>query len=509
MAFSASITAWMSRGLLRNTAALYVRGLVALACGIFASRWVFASLGTEGYGIYVLLCGVMAIVVFVNDVAGRATERYLAVAVGRGEDVRAWFGTAVVIHGVLMLAILALGYPLTVLAVEKWLSVPSEWVGDAVKMLMWLFISSAVGVANTPCRNAMAAYGRIGEVALWGCIYPCINLAAAAWMVMHAGRWPVFYVMALACGTIVTEVLVFVRANSLFPECRISRLARPDSMRVMSVLRFAIWRLGADLGALVGKQGLTILVNKLLGPAWNASLGVARTVSNHADSLAVSLGNTLVPQLANEAGAGNAGKLARSAECYSFIMASVFLFFAVPIAVSMEDIFIIWLNQVPPGAVACAWWLMGALAFGEGTRSFFDAVTATGKVPRLYVACGVLQAGMLVAAGLAWCLGFGFNGMTAGVFLMQVALSGVIVALAERRIGTSWRRWLLRAVVPLAASVGVAVLAGGLVRMSLPEVGIVWRTLLASGTAVLVFAGGCWCAGRTCLQRGGEACGSL
>ncbi len=491
--------------LLGNTAALYVRGIVALACGVFASRWVIASLGTEGYGIYVLLCGVTAIAIFANDVASRATERYLAVAVGRGEDVRAWFGTSVVIHGALALALVCLGYPLAVLAVWKWLSIPAGWGADAAGMLRWLFVSSAVVVANTPCRNAMAAYGRIGEVAIWGCVCPCVNLAAAAWMVAHSGRWPVFYVMALACGTIAAEAIVFVRSNCLFRECRVSRLVRPDAARVRAILRFSLWRLGAEMGAMVGKQGLTILVNKVLGPVWNASLGIARAVSNHADSLAVSFGNSLVPQLANEAGAGDVARLARSTERYSFVMAAVFLFFAVPIAVSMEDIFVLWLDQVPPGAVTCAWWLMSALAFGEGSRSFFDAVTASGKVPRLYVACGILQAGMLVAAGLAWWLGYGFDGMMAGVFLMQVALSTVSVVLAERRIGTSWRRWLLRTVAPLGGAVGVAVLAGGLVRMWMLEAGAVWRTLLASGMAMLVFLVGCWRAGRFWLRRGGEA----
>ena len=488
--------------LFHNTVALYGRGMVALVCGLFASRWVISSLGMEGYGIYVLLCGVTAITIFVNDVASRATERYLAVAVGRGEDVRAWFGTSVVIHGALALALVCLGYPLAVLAVWNWLSIPAGWGADAAGMLRWLFVSSAVVVANTPCRNAMAAYGRIGEVALWGCICPCVNFAAAAWMAAHSGHWPVFYVMALACGTIASETIVFVRSNCLFSECRVSRVARPDVARMKAILRFSLWRLGAEAGAMAGKQGLTILVNKLLGPVWNASLGIARTVSNHADSLAVSIGNSLVPQLANEAGAGDAARLARSAERYSFVMASVFLFFAVPIAVSMEDIFILWLNQVPPGAVPCAWWLMAALAFGEGSRSFFDAVTASGKVPRLYVACGVLQVGMLMAAGLAWWMGYGFNGMMAGVFLMQVALSIVSVVLAERRIGTSWRRWLLRAVVPLAASAGVAVLGGWLARVSLSEVGILWRAMLASGTAAAMFTCGCLLIGKVWAWRG-------
>ena len=489
--------------LLGNTAALYARGLVALVCGIFASRWVIASLGTEGYGVYVLLCGVLTIALFANEVAGRATERYLAVAVGSGKNVRDWFGTAVAVHVALAIALVCLGYPLAAYAVDKWLSVPQELAGDAATMLRWQFFSSAVVVANTPCRNAMAAYGRIGEVALWGCLFPCVNLAAAAWMATHEGRWLVFYVTALAYGTIVSEALVFVRANCLFRECRVSRLARPDPMRVLAVLRFSLWRFGADMGAMVGKQGLTVLVNKLLGPTWNASLGIARAVANHSDSLAVSLGNTLVPQLANEAGAGKAGELARSAERYSFIMAAVFLFFAVPIAVSMEDIFVLWLGQVPTGAVTCAWWLLGATAFGEGARSFFDAVTATGKVPRLYVACGVLQAGMLLAAGLAWWLGYGFSGMMAGVFLMQVALSVVSVVMADRRIGTSWRMWLRRTVMPLAGAVGAAVLSGWFVRMSLSDAWIVWRTLLSSGAATLVFSAGCWCAGRGWLTRGG------
>ena len=85
---------------------------------------------------------------------------------------------------------------------------------------------------------------------------------------------------------------------------------------------------------------------------------------------------------------------------------------------------------------------------------------------------------------------------------MQVALSIVSVVLAERRIGTSWRRWLLRAVVPLAASAGVAVLGGWLARVSLSEVGILWRAMLASGTAAAMFTCGCLLIGKVWAWRG-------
>lgn len=487
-----------SHSLMRNIVALYGRGMFVLACGVFSSRWVLSALGKEGYGLYVLLCGVVAVVLFANDVAGRATERYLALAAGGGKDVRGWFNAALSMHVVLTIAVAAIGYPLAMLAVKRFLSIPEAFMPDMLAMLRYLFIAALVQVATTPWRMAMTAYGRIGELALWGCICPTANILAAAWMVTHEGNWMVFYQQALTLGVVLADVVVCMRAHALFPECRVVWTEMKGCLaRLCKMARFAFWRFGCDMGAMVGTHGLTFMVNKLFGPSWNASLGISRTVVNHADGLALSFGDVFGPRLANTAGTDDAGGLVSQTEKFAFLTVSAFLLLAVPLAAGLEDIFAFWLNgQVPPGAVACTWWLMGSLAAGEAARSYFDAVTANGKIPRLYLACGLLQAGTLLAAWLMWYAGLGFERMFAGVFVMQAIRAVVTVVMAERRVGVSWRRWFSRIVLPLGAVTLLALAAGRFVRGAMPDVHLALRALAAIIPAGLVYVVGCWWAGR-------------
>ena len=89
-----------------NMAATYARSLVALACGLFSGRWILMALGEVDYGLFGLVGGMTAFVVFFNDLLAGAVSRYYAVSVGHAQrsavigldECRGWFATALFVH---------------------------------------------------------------------------------------------------------------------------------------------------------------------------------------------------------------------------------------------------------------------------------------------------------------------------------------------------------------------------------------------------------------------------
>ena len=111
-----------NRRIVLNIAATYGRSLFGLAAGFLISRWVLQSLGTTDFGLFGVVGGIMAFVGFVNRTLAMANGRFYAVSVGACrsaddaeaalEECRRWFNAAIVIHVVVPLVLIAVGYPI-------------------------------------------------------------------------------------------------------------------------------------------------------------------------------------------------------------------------------------------------------------------------------------------------------------------------------------------------------------------------------------------------------------
>ena len=119
-----------------NVAASYGRSLVALVCGLFTGRWILMALGQSDYGLYGVVGGLTVFIDFFNMLLADAVARFYGVAVGRAavaqdsaaalEDCRRWFNVALLLHTLLPLTLMAVGYPLGV--------VPPDGHGPAWKL---------------------------------------------------------------------------------------------------------------------------------------------------------------------------------------------------------------------------------------------------------------------------------------------------------------------------------------------------------------------------------------
>ena len=105
-----------------NILATYGRTVFGAACGIFSTRWVLMALGQEDFGLFGLIGSIVLFLTFFNIQLAGALSRFYAYAVGAArvasdgqaglEECRKWFTTGVLIHTVVPMLLVSIGYPI-------------------------------------------------------------------------------------------------------------------------------------------------------------------------------------------------------------------------------------------------------------------------------------------------------------------------------------------------------------------------------------------------------------
>ena len=108
-----------NRRIFLNVLASYGRSILAIACGLFSTRWVLMALGQTDMGLYGLIGGLTLFVSFFNIQFSIAISRYFAHSIGLAnkdgndhravEECRHWFNVAVFIHILLPMILVCVG----------------------------------------------------------------------------------------------------------------------------------------------------------------------------------------------------------------------------------------------------------------------------------------------------------------------------------------------------------------------------------------------------------------
>lgn len=74
-----------NKRLAKNTIYLYIRMLFAVCINLYTSRLVQEYLGVEDYGVYNVVGGIVALMMFVNTSMRGATSRFITFSLGKNE----------------------------------------------------------------------------------------------------------------------------------------------------------------------------------------------------------------------------------------------------------------------------------------------------------------------------------------------------------------------------------------------------------------------------------------
>lgn len=478
---------------LLNAVATYGRSLVALAFGLFSTRWVIQGLGKVDFGLYSLVGATIAFVGTLNTILNGSVARFYAFEIGASEQRREhandslqkWFNTALFLHVVLAMCIFAIGYPLGAKAIACWLDIPLGRIPACLSVFRCALASCLIAVVSAPYIAMFVATQNIVEISLWGLLTVALTCASAYVVTKYSGDKMLLYAILMASSSIGINSCQVLRSRLRFPSCRVKVLEMISKSRIKELLSFAGWQSYAAVGDMLRCQGNAFVVNMFWGPVINGSYAISNQVSGHTSAMSHALQNAMSPAITAKAGSRDQKALMRYADSSNKLGAMLIAVFAIPFAFEINYVLRAWLTNVPEytGSLCIATLLMIFIDKISGGNVM--AIVASGKVGAYQMFSGSMA---MLSVLVVYCgAKLGYSPVVVGVSFVLLNVVKLIARLfyARKHMQIPVLAWVRNILLPVSFVCSIMIAGCGIVSRCVGLDASLLRTVLVSLCSLL------------------------
>ncbi|MBR4170643.1 MAG: oligosaccharide flippase family protein [Kiritimatiellae bacterium] len=465
--------------------------------GLFSSRWVVNGLGLSDFGLVGLVGGLLTFISFFNTVLGGSVGRYYSYVIGKHhiepedscEELTQWFNTALCVHTVVPVVLMAVGAPVGYYAIGHWLVVPETRLNACYFVFTLSLLATFVSMVSIPYLSFFWSWQRFSEMVLWEIARTVVLFGFAYTLLAYDGDRMVYHAVYSACTMSVVTIVQMLRARRKFAPCRVRPEMWGDKTRLQELFAFSGWQLFGCAGGMLRNQGAAIVVNLFYGPKINGSFNVSNQLSTQTSALSNSLVTALIPAITAAEGGGSEDKVGKLAFRACKFGTLLVMFFAIPLALEIDEVLLLWLKQTPPFAADICRCVLGAFIIGKLTAGYMPAIMAKGKIAMYQVVTGGI---LLGTVPLVWLFAkAGLSPTSVGVAFVCISV-GTMLSLLHfgwNLVGLSPRKWCLDIAAPLAVVGGLGFVAGFVVLKQMDQSPQRLLSVLISTTAVIGAAG--------------------
>lgn len=372
----------------KNTLMLYIRMLFTMGVSLFTSRVILQILGVEDYGVYSVVGGIITIFTFINGGMVAATQRYLTFEIGKDNLLRLKkvFSTAIQIHALIALAIIALGESLGLWFLYDKLVIPADRMTAAVWVYQCSIISCVVNIMSAPYNADIIAHEKISAFAYISILEVCLKLAIVYALYIIPNDKLISYAILLLCAQFIICFVYVHYCRKHFEESHYCCQIDKSLFREMFV--FAGWSFWGNFAGVLYTQGLNMMLNIFFGPVVNAARGIAVQVQGTVQQFVTNFQVALNPQITKNYAIGCLSQMHtlmfRSARFSFFLL----FFISLPVLLETEFILTIWLKTVPSGTIVFTRLMICISLLYTIANPCSIANQATGKVKLYQVVVG-------------------------------------------------------------------------------------------------------------------------
>lgn len=454
-----------------NVIATYGRSVYALALGLFTARWILMALGEVDFGLYGVVGGLTFFVIFINELLAMSVARFFGVNVGAArkkgggeaeiEECRKWFNTAILVHTIVPICLVIIGYPVGVWAVRNFLTIPVERINSCVWVWNFTCLSCFIGMVNVPFRAMYTARQEIAELTIYSFCTTTLTACVLYYMASRPGDWLLPYACWTCVISIVPNILIAWRALVKYPECQFDARYFWSRSRIKDICSFAAARFCTSFSSILVSQGHQILVNKYLGPQYNAAMRIGSTVASHSATLAGSLNGAFWPAITNAVGEGSIEKVRHMSFRVCRMSTFLVLVFAAPLILECREVLRLWLGTPPGYSAEICVAILVAMLIDRTTEGYWMAVMGLGNRISFY-SCWVSVAGFVgfLATWTLFASGFGIWSVCLSAILCKLISTGFRLWLGWLLAGLSPFYWIRYIAIPLFSLLVLGLLAG-------------------------------------------------
>lgn len=153
-----------NKRIVKNTIYLYIRQFIIMALSFISTRIVLDKLGASDYGVNNLVAGFVSMFAILNGILNSGTSRYMALAIGKGDEKEAklTFSTAVVIHLFIALVVVIALESFGLWFLNYRLNIVENRMFAANIVFQISVLSTFISITQTPYSAAVTAHEKFG-----------------------------------------------------------------------------------------------------------------------------------------------------------------------------------------------------------------------------------------------------------------------------------------------------------------------------------------------------------
>ena len=330
-----------------NTIVLYTRLIIITVCGLLSTRYALLALGVDDFGVFSVVGGIISFIAIINTVMVSTSNRYLAVAIGKGDvdQINKQFNVNLLIHVCIAVVVLLCSYPIGHWYINHYVHYDGNL--ELIKLVFDIsIIGSAVSFISVPYNGLLMAKERFLVFCVTDIVEKIIKVLICYLLIYYFEHKLFIYTLTNSILTAIPTVVYFLYCTAKFRSL-VSLHFVKEGKSYRDVLSFSVW-VGYGAVAAVGKaQGAALIVNMFFTTAMNTALGLANTVNQMMITFANNVSKSISPQITKSYASGNFER-SLSLVCFSSKMSFMFmLLISSPFLLTPNYIFTLWLGTVP------------------------------------------------------------------------------------------------------------------------------------------------------------------
>ena len=372
-----------NRRVAKNTLMLYFRMFITMAISLYTSRVVLQTLGVSDYGIYSVVGGFVSMVGFVQSMFVNATQRYMAYALGTGDNerVKTVFANAMVTETAIALFILLVAETFGLWFLNAKLNIDPDRMVAANYVYQAAVLSLVIKILSIPYDSCVIAHEHMQIYAYVSILEAVLRLVIVWVLVIIPFDKLISYSFLLVGVAITIRAIYVIYSRRHFEETRVKRAYKLfDKPLFQEMFMYSVWSLLGALGFSFKDQFSNMIQNIFCGTAVNAARGLSNHVIAAVNSFSSNFMTALTPQITKQYAAHNDEQFkffVYNGAKMSFYLLSII---CIPVITNIDYILNLWLTTVPQYTAIFIIISLASSLIYSFSSSITSAVKATGDI---------------------------------------------------------------------------------------------------------------------------------
>lgn len=442
----------------KNTLLLYGRTFIVMGIMLYTSRVVLAKLGVEGYGIYQVVGGFVAMFSIISSSLSASITRYITFELGRGDlsRLREIFSSSINIQVAISLIIIIVCEAVGVWFLNTQMTIPFERLTAANWVLQCSLLTFCVNLISVPYDACIIAHERMTAYAYISVLDAVLKLMICYMIAIANFDRLIVYAILMLGEAILIRVIYGFYCGRNFGECHYQRTHDRSLLKEMT--GFAGWSFFPNIVNVFNAYGINLLINIFFGVTMNAARGIAVQAEGAVMKFVSSFTTAINPQITKSYAAGEKSEMfmlvCRGAKFSYYLL----LFFAIPILLEANFILNIWLEEVPDKTVLFVRLTMIATLITIWGNTSFTACMATGDIKKYSIWVSAVGAILFPLTWGAYKLGLPVESTYFLFMFVYFAINIVRLCILKEKTGFPLMMFFKNVIIPIMVTTLLCIL---------------------------------------------------